>query len=275
MAKKAAKTKPASNSKLPPGKSATRVGKRFIVVYGGPKVGKTTACSKLHAKWIIADPNAIPLLEAIDKLPAPDDTYEVGSVPEVRTLCATWLDILEKDPTAFGDVEAVVCDSGTQLAEWLQNDIAHATNQRFMGDNKKDGGHQQFNAEFSMLIDDLGALSRYVHVIVIVHAQPKPAFEKGQWAGFSLPGNKVGEKLGRTASWVLYQTMRTFVAEEKDPKDDAFTTYKRDHTKTWIGTEVVINTRTVGAWFASVNATKLADEEPADLATILEKEGLI
>ena len=257
---------------MTPGKGSERINSRLIVVYGGPKCRKTTSASHLTgAKWIVSDANCIPTLTALGRLPPDEDLYEVDGIAAGRQVTQEAIKIAEEHgskalPPAF------VYDSITQFQDWHEQDVAQATNQRFMGDNKKEGGWQQFNAEFGSFIDEIGVLSRYVTCVVIAHAKEKSDGSKGEWAGLNLKP-QMALKLARTANWVLYQSIRNFAAAESDQSDEFVNVWK-DVNGNLRGTEVIINTQTVGFWTAAVNARHLEPEEPANLAAILKKEGL-
>lgn len=261
-------------SLMEPGKGSERINSRFIIDYGAPKSEKTTAASYLEgAKWIVSDPNCIPTLDALGRLPPDEDIYEVSSVPAAREVLGKMIDVCKTHGAKGLGCTAVVADSLTQFQDWHEQDVAQATNQRFMGDNKKEGGWQQFNAEFGAFIDDLGVLSRYITVVAIAHAKEKNMdASKGDWAGLNLRP-QMALKAGRTANWVLYQSKRT-IAVDSSFKGDEFTRVEKDKDGKSIGTEVIIHTRPVGFWMAAVNAKNLRAEEPANLAELLRKEGL-
>ena len=269
-------------SKMTPGTGGKRSTKRFVVVYAPGKVGKTTAASNLRAKWIVSDPNALPTLQALGRLPHPDDIYEVTSLAGARKVASEMLKVCEEHGGAGLGCEAVVVDSITQQLDWHQEDVAQQTSQRFLGDNQKNNGWQLFNAEFGLLIDDLVRLAQYVHVVALCHANPKADPGKGQWAGISL-NPKMAERLGRSCNWLLYMTSRDMSASEgaKVAKDDPYVSVldgradtNGDPTKRY--TERILHTVPVdGGWHASAAGKNLKAEEVPDLVTLLEKEGLL
>lgn len=284
MAKK--KPEPASApsivSKMSPGKGGQRSTKRFIIIYSPGKVGKTAAASKLNAKWIVSDPNALPTLQALGRLPAPSDIYEVTNLAEARAIVAEALKVAEEHgPGALG-AEAFVFDSLTQWLDWHQEDIAQQTSQRFLGDNQKNNGWQHFNADFGRFIDDLVRLSQYVHVVGLCHANVKADPGKGQWAGISL-NPKMAERVGRSCNWLLYMTSRDLSAGEAKNigADDAYVSVNEGRidlngapTKRY--TERILHTVPVdGGWHASAAGRTLKAEEVPDLVVLLEKEGLL
>ena len=260
-------------SLMEPGKGSERVSSRFVVLYGGPKVQKTGACSTLEgAKWVISDPNAIPTLDALDRLPPEEDIYEVTGIAPARDVLGKMMDVCKQHgPKGLG-CTAVVVDSLTQFQDWHEQDVAQGTNQRFMGENKKEGGWQQYNAEYGAFIDDLGVLARYITVVAIAHAKEKIDGTKGDWAGLNLKP-QMALKVGRTANWVLYQSRRN-IAVDSTFKGDEFTRIEKDKNGKPMGVEVIIYTQPVGFWMASANAKNLRAEEPADMAELLRKEGL-
>lgn len=283
---------PPSMSNFEKGTGAKRTGKRFIIVYGPPKVRKTTSVSKLHGrkvKWLVSDPNCLPTLESVNRVPHSDDLYELNSLQEAKDILQKMLNFAEENGTLDFDILAV--DSITQFFDWHKEEVARITGQRFMGDNDKNNGWQQFNAEFGSFLDMLAQVAKYVIVIAIGHAASKPsqdksldAFKKkGQWAGLSLsPG--MAEKAGRLANWVLYQTLDTRYLEASEPEalvSDAFITAEQLPNGTVKHTEVIIHTSTFDVFSASVNSKMvngkptLDSEEPGDLDYILVKEGLL
>lgn len=267
-------------SKMEPGTGADGTSGLLIGLYGPPKSEKTTACSTIpNAKWIISDPNCLPTLRALGKLPHKNNIYPVKNLQECRDVLAKALDVAEKFGAEGLGCSAFVNDSMTQLSDWHQQDVARLSGQRFMGDNPKSNGWQQFNAEMFGLIDDFAELSKYVPVICIAHAAPKMDLSKGSWAGLSL-GPKVAEKFGRTAAWILYQSKRAFACDEKDASD--FVRVRRNG-EAFIGTEVIIHTQTVDFWTVACSSAinpetgerQLDAEEPADMYKILQKEGIL
>ena len=267
----------ADPSKMKPGKASRRVKTRFIILYGAPKARKTTSASTLNparTKWVISDSNSIPTLTALDRLPPDENIYEVTSLHEAREIVEEAINLCETEGAEALGADSFVFDSGTAFSDWHQQDVAKMSGQRFMGDNSKNNGWQQFNAEFGQFLDSLAILSKHVNVVLICHAKEKADLSKGEWAGLNL-SPQMALKAGRLGNWVLYQTCRDLVVDEKQ-KEDAFIqniVVERDGTRK--GKEVVINTMTAGVWIASVNARHLKPEEPGDLQALLEKEGLL
>lgn len=264
-------------SKMIPGKAALRTDKRFIILYAPPKTGKTTALKDLRAKWLISDSNTVPTLSVLGALPHPDDTYECDSLRAVRTHTANALKVAEEGGVAALGCEAIILDSLSQILDWHKQDVADGTGQRWLGDNQKNNGWNQFNTEMGLLIDDFVRLSRFVHVIAVCHAAPKPDGEKGRWAGLSLPP-QLAEKVGAKSNWLLFMSSRDLSeAEAKEYGDgDPFIQVLegRKGKKSYV--ERSIHTIPFGgAWNASVNAVKLAAEEPPNLRMMLVKEGLL
>lgn len=277
MAPKKPATKVAVASKLAPGKGSTRVKRRFIIIYGAPKARKTTTASTLdplRTKWIISDSNCIPTLDALDRLPPDDNLYEVSSIPECIALVNTWLDVIDKEGVDAIGIDNVVVDSATQFSDWHQQDVAKNTGQRYMGDNDKNNGWQQFNAEFGQFLDGLAVLARHVNVVLICHAKEKPNLTKGEWASINLSPQMSG-KAGRLANWVLYQTCKDVPVGEKQEPDAFIQNIVENRDGSRSGKEVVLNTQTCGAWIASANVRHSKAEEPGDLQKMLETEGLL
>lgn len=290
---------PPTRSLLEKGAGSHRTNNRLIIIYGPPKVRKTTSVSKLHGrkvKWLVSDPNCVPTLRALGRMPHPDDLYEMTSLQQAKDLLLKMLNVIEEHGVEGLDCEAVVLDSLTQFFDWHKDEISRITGQRYMGDNQQNNGWQQFNAEFGGFLDMLAQLARFVHVICIGHAVAKPnqdkALEqfkkKGSWAGLSLsPG--MAEKAGRLANWVLYQTLDTRYVDKDEPDSltsDDFITAELLSNGSVKHTEVIIHTTTFDVFSASVNSRMvdkegggtrpvLEAEEPGDLDFILVKEGLL
>jgi len=286
-----------SGSGFNPGKKALRSGKRFIVLYGYPKVRKTTAVSTLHGrrvKWLISDSNCIPTLEALGRVPHPDDTYEVTNLLEAKQLLQQLLEYARANDGL--DFDALVCDSVTQYFEWAQVEAARQTNQRFLGDIKDNNGYQLFNADFGEFIDLLTQVSQYVHVVAVAHAKEAPgddkartAFKKkGAYAGLNL-SPAMAAKLAQKVNWILYQTLEIRYVEESEPDalmSDAFITAEKLPNGTIKHTETIIHTAPTDLYMGSANTkmmvgedgtlkANLEGEEPANLDLIMVKEGLL
>lgn len=268
-------------SMLRPGGGSTRVDTVLAVLYGPPKARKTTSCSTIpNAKWIISDSNAIPTLRALGRLPHAEDTYEVSGLADARAIIEEAIEIAEKNgPGALG-CSAFILDSLTAFSDWHQQDVAKTSGQRYMGDNAKNNGWQQFNAEFGAFIDSLGVLSKFITVVCIAHAKEKADASKGDFNGLNLPP-QMALKMGRTANWVLYQSIRAYSPESNEKSDD-FVQIREMADGTKRATEVVIHTQPIGLWIASANSKldvdgepTLAAEEPADMAKLMRKEGLL
>lgn len=252
------------------GNGAERVKTRLIALYGAPKCRKTTAVSGIQgAKWIISDSNCIPTLDALDRLPHGDDTYEVDSVEAARIIIEKMITAAEAKKFSLS---AVVLDSITQFSDWLQQDVARDTNQSFLGENIKNNGWIQFNSQFSAFLDAIALLSRYVNVVAICHAKEKPDATRGDWNGLNLPP-QMAQKLGRIANWVLYQSIRSYEAAAGTVSDEYVTVTEVNGKLR--ATEVVLHTQNLGLWIAGANAKSLGPEEPADLAQLMRKEGLL
>ncbi|TAL42366.1 MAG: hypothetical protein EPN91_08280 [Salinibacterium sp.] len=287
---------PPSGSGFTPGKKALRSGKRFIVLYGWPKVRKTTAVSTLHGrkvKWLISDSNAIPTLEALNRIPHPDDTYEVTSLLEAKQLLQQMLEYARANDGL--DFDVLACDSVTQYFDWAQAEAARVTSQRFLGDVKDNNGYQLFNADFGEFIDLLSQVSQYVHVIAIAHAKEAPgddkartAFKKkGTYAGLNL-SPAMAAQLARKANWILYQSLETrYVPDtaENRVSDDYITAEVLPTGDLVKHTETIIHTAPTDLYIGSANSrmvegengmrSTLEAEEPANLDLIMVKEGLL
>ena len=272
---------PSLPSLMAPGTGADSEDSLFIVLYGAPKVEKTTACSTIpNAKWIVSDPNAKPTLRALGRMPRKENFYPCKSLVEAREILGKAIDIAQTNgPKALG-CTAVVVDSLTQFFDWHQEDVAKATGQSFLGQNKKENGWNQFNVEFGRLIDDLAVLSQYIPVIALAHAASKMDFSKGAWSGLSL-SPKSAEKVGRMASWVLFQTKKSFDVEE-DVKPSDFVRVETMPSGARRATELIIHTQQVEMWTVACSSMRDEDsrprlnaEEPADMYRLLIKEGIL
>ena len=265
-----------SPSTLVPGKASTRTRRRFIIIYGAPKGRKTTTASTLdpsRTKWIVSDSNCIPTLVAMDRLPPDENLYEVSSIPECIALVNSWLDVADKEGFEALGIDSVVVDSATQFSDWHQQDVAKNSGQRFMGDNAKNNGWQQFNAEFGQFLDGLAILAKHVNVILICHAKEKPDLTKGEWASINL-SPQMSLKAGRLANWVFFQTCKDVPVEAKATVDEYIQNIIESRDGSRSGKEVVLNTQPVGAWIAA-GPPSLKAEEPGNLQKLLEKEGLL
>lgn len=273
-AKTAAPT--ASVSKLRKGTGTKRDTNRIITIYGPFKSRKTTSISNLPAgrtKWIFTDPNGVPTMRALGRLPHPDDIYEPSSLEEFRNLLEEMVSLCEADGRDALGVDFIAVDSYSQLADWHQQDVAKATGQRFLGDDKMNNGWQQFNAEFGSCLDLIVSLSRYVTVIGIVHASAKVDQKKGEYSAFSLPP-KMAERLGRVSNWILLKTFEEVIDDEIIEKaKDGDPNYT---VEDGVAYEDVFFTKPVNGWVASANTLKFNQKEPGkDLTVLLEKDGLL
>ena len=282
----------ASVSKMPKGSGSRRVQTRVITVYGPFKSRKTTSLANLPAgrtKWVVSDPNAVPTLRALDRMPHEDDIYEVNNLESLREFLESTLKLAEdavdnkEDPRAALGIDFLVLDSWTQFFDWLQQDIAKATGQRFMGDDDKNNGWQRFNAEFGACLDLWAALGRYVTVISIVHAKAKFDKKKGEYASFSL-SPAMAEKLGRLSNWILLKNFDEVIDDTK--REDAFANPEdpyyevsgssEDKKDDRIVYEDVFYTKPIGGYAASINSLKFRAQEPGkDITLLLEKDGLL
>jgi len=280
MAKATAVAEESGKRTLSPGMGSKRSETRFVVVYGAPKCRKTTSASTLpkRTKWIVSDSNCVPTLKALGRMPSDPDIYEVvGLTGDPRSGSLGAHDLVEEMIAAatdgnMVDVPAVVIDSVTALCDWHQQDVAKATSQRYMGENPKNNGWQQFNSEFGAFIDAVAELSRHVTVVMIAHAKEKADAAKGDWNGLNLPP-QMALKLGRSANWVLFQSISSGAVTEGTVEDD-FTQIVTTGRGEKRAITVTIYTANVGLWIAGVNAVQLGPEEPADLLKLFQKEGL-
>ena len=264
-----------SLSKLTPGKGTKRKKTRFIGMFGVPKTRKTGSCSTLprgRTKWLISDPNCIPTLEALKRLPHDDDIHECQSLTEALAFTNEALDLAEKDGADALGIDYLVVDSATQFSDWHQQDIAKQTNQSFMGETKENNGWQQFNAEFGRFLDNLAKLTSYCTVIVIGHIKESAFKKKGQYASLSLPP-QMAEKLARLTNWLLYKTFDEIIENTETLEANDFITVEEEgETKRFF--ESVIWTKPVGNILASVNAPEMNTKEPGDLYKMLQKANL-
>lgn len=280
-AKKVAAPQQRSNrtSKLEPGTGSSRTRTRFIVLYGGPGTGKTTACSKIpDAKWLVTDSNCVPCLQANGQLPPEENIYELKSLMEIREWTEKALAVAKEHGAEALGCSCIILDSITQTSDWHKEDVANATNQTFLGERKGGEGYQKFNAEFGGLIDALASLSRYVTVVVVAHAKEKPPDAvKGQWAGINLSPD-AAFKLSFKANWVIRQYARNYIVE-KGTKGDEFTVVKDTGTDVWEAEERAIRLTPGDGWMTKINTHTIKIEEEwrvaPDMAKLLEREGLL
>lgn len=254
------------------GKGTKRTQNRFIVVSGFPKTRKTTAVSTFplgRTKWIASDSNCAATLEALGRMPHPDDFHEVTSLAEATQLTNEMLDAAEAgEPLGF---EFLVLDSTTQFSDWHQQDIAKDTSQSYLGE-QAGMGWQQFNADFGKLLDNLAALTRYITVVAIAHT--KAGFEKKKAgnASLSLPP-QMAEKLARLANWILFKTLEEKLETEGLVPDEYITMTEVRGEKHYF--ESILHTQPSGAIVATVNSFKLLAEEPGDLWAMMVKDGIV
>lgn len=267
-----------TNSRLRPGGGSKRITTRLITVYGPPKVRKTTACAGLpmgRTKWLISDSNCAPTLRSLDRLPADEDLYEVTSLKEAVELTGEMLKLAQEDGLDALGIDFFVVDSLTQFSDWHQKKVAEETGQRFMGDAGNGTGWQQFNAEFSELLDNLTTLSQLgVNVVVICHSKDKLPKGKGEWAVLNLPP-QMSAKVGRLSNWVLFKQLEELVVEDEEnpPTGPLIETIERDSKKWYFRN--CFRTVPLDGWTASVNSLKFDPDEPGDLTKLLEKDGLL
>lgn len=262
-----------SKSMLEPGKGSQRVNTRFIVAYGGPGAGKTTAASTLKgAKWLVSDSNCVSTLQSLDRLPPDEDLYEISSLTEARMWLSKALDVAATNgPEALG-CTAVIADSVTQFSEWHKEDVAKMTNQAFLGERKGDGW-QRFNAEFGGFVGDLASLSKYITVVVIAHSKEKsPDFAKGQWAGLNLSPDAAFQ-LSAKANWILHLAARTRLVD-KGTQGDEFTTIREQPGEFWEADERALYTVPHDNWMVKAPYGTFNDRELPDLAKLLAKVGM-
>lgn len=268
----------ASKSKFRAGKGTARETNRVITIYGPFKSRKTTSISNLpmgRTKWICSDSNCIPTLRALGRMPHPDDIYEPGNIAEFREILEEMVALCETEGRDALGVDYLAIDSYTQFSDWHQQDVAKATGQRFLGDDKSNNGWQQFNAEFGGALDLLVALSRYITIVGIVHAKAKFDTKKGEYSSFSL-SPAMSERLGRISNWILLKDLSEVIDDAKleDARanpDDPF--YSHEGDKVY---EDIFYTKPTAGWVASVNTLALAEQEPgADLTVLLKKDGLL
>jgi len=266
---------PPSNSKLRAGTGTKRNKTRFITIYGLPKTRKTTSCANLplgRTKWLAADSNCIATLDALGRVPHPDDIYEVNSLMDAIQLTNEMLDLAEREGGEALGIDWFVVDSATQFSDWHQQDIAKETTQAFLGERAGEGW-QKFNAEFGKFLDNLAALTRYCNVVVIGHMKESAGKKKGTYATLSLPP-QMAEKLARLTNWLLFKTFEEKLEIDEGFEGDEYISVEevRGEKRYY---ESVLHTRSLGNILASVNSFALSAEEPGDLVKLLEKDGLL
>lgn len=284
---------PPTGSRLK-GTGTSRGGKRFIVIYGAPKVRKTTTVSFLHGrrvKWLVSDSNCIPTLEALGRMPHPDDIHEVGTLYDAKMFLQSILDLVTAEGVEALGFDFLALDSVTQYFNWHKEEVAKVTTQRFMGDNDKNNGWNLFNAEFGTFLDLLAQVAKYVTVVAIAHSVEPTTDDKrrasqqkkGAFGGLNL-SPQMSAKLGQLGNWILYQTISTSYVDASEPgalESDMFISAEQLPNGTIKHTEVVIHTTPEDIFIASVNSRMvdgkpvLEAEEPGNLEYILVKEGLL
>lgn len=288
MAKKSSTTAPArtqhvaSISNLPAGKGSSRSNTRLIGIYGPPKSRKTTSCAYLpmgRTKWLVSDSNCAPLLESLDRMPAPEDFYEISSLQEaVDFLKAILQEAVTNGRDGLG-IDYLVADSLTQYFEWAQRDVAAETGQRFLGEKKgwDSNGYQQFNALFLEFLDLLTSVSKYVTVICIAHS--KELFEKqkkGEFGGLNLSG-AMSIAFGRKCNWLLLKTME-YLADDGTITEDDMTVKTTDPAGLVVFERSCLLTRsTIDGYTAVANLkeqNRNRTQWPGDIRVLLRAEGL-
>lgn len=282
MAKKKASTEAervATSSALRPGGGSRRVRARRILIYGPPKSRKTTAVASLpigRTKWIVSDPNTVPTLVALDRLPADEDIYEVTSLAQAKELVKEMLKLVEEQGVESLGIDFLVDDSLTQYSDWHQKKVAEETGQRFMGDAGDGTGWQQFNAEFGEYLDDLVLLTHAgITVVSIAHSKDKLPKGKGEWGCLNLTP-QMAAKAARLSNWILFKTFEEIVPEDPDnPPSGDYISVETDPSGKTSYYESILWTKPCGGWNAAVNSLKLNHKECGDLVKLLEKDGLL
>lgn len=268
-----------TSSALRPGKGSQRVKARRILIYGPPKSRKTTAVSTLpigRTKWLVSDPNTVPTLVALGRLPADEDIYEVTSLEESKELVKEMLKLVEEQGVESLGIDFLVDDSLTQYSDWHQKKVAEETGQRFMGDAGDGTGWQQFNAEFGEYLDDLVRLTHAgITVVSIAHSKDKLPKGKGEWGCLNLPP-QMAAKAARLSNWILFKTFEEKVPEdENNPPSGEYISAETDPSGKTSYYESILWTKPCGGWNASVNSLRLNHRECGDLVKLLEKDGLL
>lgn len=253
------------------GKGTKRTKNRLITISGFPKTRKTTSVSTLplgRTKWIASDSNCAATLEALGRMPHPDDFHEVSSLEEATHLTNEMLDAAEAGEDLGFDY--LVADSLTQFSNWHQQDISKNTNQSYLGEQAGQGW-QQFNADFGKFLDNLAALTRYVTVVMIAHTKAGFEKKKGGNASLSLPP-QMAERVAQLSNWILYKTLEEKVETEGLEADEYISITEVRGEKHYF--ESILHTQPSGPIIATVNSFKLLAEEPGDLYALLKKDGL-
>lgn len=271
---------PASVSELDAGTGSARVTTRNVVIYGPAKSRKTGACSNFprgRTKWLVSDPNCIPTLRALKRLPHPNDIYPVNSLGQAVEFLEKVLALaVEKGKVALG-IDTLIIDSDTQFSDWHQASVAADTNQRFMGDDEKNNGWQQFNAQFGRYLDLKALISEHIHVVSICHTKPGAKPGKTTFAGLNLPPQMAG-KQERLANWVLFKSF-TEVNETdiSEVPNECLVTMGPDGKKRYFDSSLWV--KPIEGWFASANFEnpELAelDRVGGDLYALFQEEGLL
>lgn len=273
----------ASVSSLPPGTGTNRVSTRLIGIYGPPKSRKTGSCAYLpmgRTKWLVSDSNCAPTLDALDRMPAPDDFYEFKTLEEIIDWLRAFCTMAASDGTDVLGIDYLVVDSLTQYAEWAQRDIAEATNQSYLGEKKgwDENGYQAFNAKYLTFLDLLATAARYVTVIAIAHSKElKEKQKKGEFGGLNLSG-QMSTAFGRKCNWLLLKTFEV-LGDDGSTAEDEMTQKVTEPDGTVVFERSILWTKsTVDGYTATANL-KAANRErarwPGDIRVLLRAEGLM
>lgn len=272
----------ASISNLPAGKGSTRANTRLIGIYGPPKTGKTTSVAYLpmgRTKWLVSDSNCGPLLEALDRLPAAEDFYEITSLQEAVDFLKAALEEARNNGKDGLGIDYLVVDSLTQFFEWAQRDVAAETGQRFLGERKgwDSNGYQQFNALFLEFLDLLTSVSKYITVACIAHS--KELYEKqkkGEFGGLNL-GGSMAIAFGRKCNWLLLKTLEVLADDGVVTEDDMTTKSVDDKGLTIFTRSSLLTRSTFDGYTATANLkeqNRVRGAWPGDLRVLLKAEGL-
>lgn len=221
--------------------------------------------------------NCIPTLRALKRLPHPSDIYQVTSLGAAVEFLEKVLALAtEKGKGALG-IDTLIIDSDTQFSDWHQAAVAADTNQRFMGDDEKNNGWQQFNAQFGRYLDLKALISSYIHVISICHTKPGAKPGKTTFAGLNLPPQMAG-KQERLANWVLFKSF-TEVNETDigEVPNECLITMGPDNKKRYFDSSIWL--KPIEGWFASANLENVElaelDRVGGDLYALFKEEGLL
>lgn len=145
---------------------------RILVLYGSPKVGKTTILSQLESNLIVDDERGTDFIEAL--------RVQVNSVAELKELCTE----LKKQPMKY---QRISIDTVTTLEDWAEQLATtmykrSAVGKNFMGESvltlPKGSGYLWLRIAFKELIDLFSGVTGTL--ILVAHLREKDLEKDGK-----------------------------------------------------------------------------------------------